>query len=293
MDSTSLFIQLLFNSLIAGAIYALVASGFSVIYATCRIVHFAHGSVVMLSAYVLYYLYRVTGLSFAVAAILAVMAATLAGLGMNRLIYKRLRQKGAGSGIVLIAGFSLLLFLESLIQMLFGSDIKTIGFMRIHESINFYGAIVTVLQAAVVGASVILFTLLFLLLQYSRTGRTLRAVADNTVLAEIYGIHAERIYSLAFFFGSGIGGIAGILISLELNLSPTMGTMLVIKGFTSAVVGGIGTVYGSIIGALFLGFAENFGTWFFPSAYKDAVAFVILLLFLLIRPHGILGRGEK
>ena len=130
----------------------------------------------------------------------------------------------------------------------------------------------------------------------TRIGKAMRAVSDNRNVAEIVGISSERFYSWSFVVGSFIAGIAGILIGLEQNLEPMMGTGLIIKGFTAAIIGGIGNVYGAILGALILGLAENFGIWYLPSGYKDAIAFVILFIFLLFRPKGLFGikkEGEK
>jgi branched-chain amino acid transport system permease protein len=123
----------------------------------------------------------------------------------------------------------------------------------------------------------------------TKIGKAMRAVSDNKDVAEILGISSEKIYNWSFIIGSAIAGIAGILISLEQSLEPTMGTGLIIKGFTAAIIGGIGSIPGAILGAFLLGFAENFGIWYLPSGYKDAIAFVLLFLFLLFRPNGILG----
>ena len=117
----------------------------------------------------------------------------------------------------------------------------------------------------------------------------MRAVADNKDVAEIVGISAKKIFAWSFVVGSLIAGVVGILISLEQNLEPLMGTNLMIKGFTGAVVGGIASVPGAILGSFLLGFAENFGVLFLPSGYKDAIAFVLLFVFLLFRPQGLLG----
>jgi branched-chain amino acid transport system permease protein len=123
----------------------------------------------------------------------------------------------------------------------------------------------------------------------TKLGKAMRAVADNKDVAEVVGISAEKIYSWSFIIGSAIAGIAGILVGLEQNLEPTMGTNLMIKGFTAAIIGGIGSVPGSILGSFLLGLVENFGIWFLPSGYKEAIAFIILFIFLLFRPQGILG----
>ena len=291
----SVALQLLINGLIAGATYALVASGFSLIYSTCKFVHFAHGAVIAFSAYILYFLFSVIGLNFGFSVVLAIAFASLLGYGMN-IVYNKLRQRKVSSVILLIASFALLILIESLILLLFGADVKTIGYIKVAKGLEIFGAIITPLQIFIIVASFILLILLFYFMKKTKMGKAMRAVSDNKDVAEIVGISSEKIYSWSFIIGSAIAGIAAILISLEQNLEPMMGTSLMIKGFTGAIIGGIGSVPGAILGSLLLGFSENFGSWFLPSGYKDAIAFVILFLFLLFRPKGILGvkrEGDK
>lgn len=282
-------LQLFINGLIAGAIYALVASGFSLIYSTCKFVHFAHGATIAFSAYFLYFLFSMLGLNFGFAVILSIAFASLLGLAMNFFVYKQLRKRKASSVILLIASFALLIFFESLILLLFGADVKTIGFIKIAKGIEIFGAMITPLQIFIIVTSFVLLALLFFFMKKTKIGKAMRAVSDNKDVAEVVGISSEKIYNYAFIIGSAIAGIAGILVGLEQNLEPMMGTNLMIKGFTGAIVGGIGSVPGAILGSFLLGFAENFGIWFLPSGYKDAIAFVILFIFLLFRPQGILG----
>jgi len=281
-------LQLLINSLIAGAIYSLVASGFSLIYSVCKFVHFAHGAVVAFSAYFLYFLFSKLNLSFGFSIILTIIFASLLGYGMDFFIYKQFRKRKASSATLLIASFALLIFFESLILILFGADVKTIGFIKIAKGLEFFGAIITPLQLFIIFTAFVLFGFLFFFMKKTKIGKAMRAVADNKEMAEVVGISSERIYSLAFVVGSAIAGVAGILVGLEQNLEPMMGTNLMIKGFTGAIIGGIGSVPGAILGSFLLGFAENFGIWFLPSGYKDAIAFLILFIFLLFKPQGIL-----
>jgi branched-subunit amino acid ABC-type transport system permease component len=145
------------------------------------------------------------------------------------------------------------------------------------------------LQVVIVAVSLVLLVLLYFFMKRTKIGKAMRAVADNKDVAEVVGISAEKIYAWSFIVGSAIAGIAAILVGLEQNLEPMMGTNLMIKGFTGAIIGGIGSVPGAVLGSFLLGFAENFGIWFLPSGYKDAIAFVILFIFLLFRPQGILG----
>jgi len=284
-----MFTQLFVNGLIAGAIYALVASGFSLIYSICKFIHFAHGATIAFSAYFLYFLFSGLGLNFWLAIIFSIIFASFLGWLINEVVYKKLRKRKASNVILLIASFALLIFFESLILMLFGADVKIIGYIKIAKGIDLLGAIVTPLQIIIIMAAIFLFVLLFLFMKKTKIGKAMRAVADNKDVAEIVGISTEKIYSYCFIIGSAIAGIAAILVGLEQNLEPMMGTNLMIKGFAGAVIGGIGSVPGAILGSFLLGFAENFGIWFLPSGYKDAIAFLILFIFLLLRPQGILG----
>ncbi len=285
----SIITQLLVNGLIAGAIYALVASGFSLIYSTCKFVHFAHGAVIAFGAYSLYLTYSVLGLNFGFSVILAIISTALLGLLINATVYKQLRKRKASNIILLIASFGLLILIESLLLIFFGADVKTIGYIEVNKGLELMGAIITPLQIFIIITSFILLTLLFLFMKKTKIGKAMRAVADNKDVAAIVGISSEKIYKWSFIIGSAIAGIAGVLVSLEQNLEPTMGTGLIIKGFTAAIIGGIGNVPGAILGAFLLGLTENFGIWFLPSGYKDAIAFLLLFLFLLFRPNGILG----
>jgi branched-chain amino acid transport system permease protein len=284
-----MFSQLLINSLIAGAIYSLVAAGFSLIYSVCKFVHFAHGAVIAFGGYLLYLFFSSLKLSFGISVLLTVVCTSLLGFLMNLVVYKKLRQRKASNTIFLIAGFAILIFFESLILVFWGADVKSIGLIKISKGIELGEAIITPLQVVIIFVSLLLLLLFFVFMKKTKIGKAMRAVADNKDVAEIVGISAEKIYSWSFIIGSAIAGIAGILVGLEQNLEPTMGTSLMVKGFTAAIVGGVESVPGAILGSFLLGFAENFGIWFLPSGYKDAIAFIILFIFLLFKPRGILG----
>jgi branched-chain amino acid transport system permease protein len=284
-----MFSQLLINGLITGAIYALVSSGFSLIYSVCKFVHFAHGVVVTLSGYFLYFLFLKLGFNFWFSVILSIVFASLLGFLIDKIIYKELRKRKASNTILLIASVALLIFFESLILILFGADVKTISYIKISKGLEIFNAIITPLQIIIIIVSIILLILLFLFMKKTKLGKAMRAVADNKDVAEVIGISAERVYSWSFIIGSVIAGIAGILVGLEQNLEPTMGTSLMIKGFTAAIIGGVDSVTGAILGSFLLGLIENFSTWFLPSGYRDVMVFIILFIFLLFRPQGILG----
>jgi len=283
------FSQLIANGLIAGSIYALVAGGFSLIYSTNRFMHFAHGNIVAVGAYGLWYGFTRLGLPFVVSVLFAVAVALVSGWGTYRFIYLPLKRRGASSSILLIAGLALMFFFENLILLIFGSSVKTLNYFPTVRGLTILGATVTPRQIGIVVISLFFLLVLWFVMRYTKMGITIRAVAGHAELARIGGVNAERIQELSFIVGSAIAGIAGVLVALEQNSTPFMGTALIIKGFTGAVVGGITSLPGAVLGSYLVGLVENFGAWFLPSGYKDAIAFGVLVLFLLLRPAGILG----
>lgn len=285
----NIFVQLLINGIIAGSIYALIASGFSLIYSVAKFMHFAHGAVVTVAAFFLFWLASMLRLPFFAAVILTVAFAALFGLVLNLVCYKPLRNRKATNAVLLIASLALFIFFQSLMIALFGADIKTVRRGQISVGINVLGGIITKLQIIIIIVSIILLVLLWLFMKKTRLGKAMRAVADNKEVAQTVGINPEKIYNLTFIIGSAIAGIAAILIALEQNIEPNMGFSLIIKGFTGSIIGGISSVPGSILGSYLLGLVENFGIWYMPSGYKDAIAFFLLFIFLLFRPQGILG----
>jgi branched-chain amino acid transport system permease protein len=285
----SIFLQLLINGVIAGAIYALVSAGFSLIYSTNKFVHFAHGGVIALSAYFFFWIISNLNLSLAVTVLSTVLFSALLGYLFNKVFYKPLRAKKSSSLILFVASIAVLILSESLALLFFGANAKTIDLIQNNQVMEMAGAVITPLQLIIILVALLLLLGLYLFMKKTRIGKAMRAVADNKEVAEIIGISAEKIYSWSFVVGSAIAGIAAILISLEQNIEPTMGTSLMVKGFISAIIGGIGSVPGAILGSFSLGLTENFGIWFLPSGYKDAIAFMLLFVFLLFRPQGILG----
>jgi len=173
--------------------------------------------------------------------------------------------------------------------LIFGADVKSLNFLTVKKGIEIGGAVITPLQIFIIAITLLLLLALWLLIKRTKLGITMRAVADNPELAEISGINVDAVARQGFILGSAIAGLAAILIALEQNIQPSMGTGLIVKGFTGAVIGGITSVPGAVFGSFLLGLAENFGIWWLPSGYKDAIAFVLLFAFLLWKPTGIFG----
>lgn len=288
-----ILMQLLINSLIIGSIYALVSAGFSLIYSTNKFMHFAHGVMVTVSAYILFLLFNILKFEFWAACILTIIFAGLLGFLSYRGLYLPLQNRKSSNVILLIASVGMLILFENIILLIFGADIKTIGYVSVSKGISVAGGIITPLQIIIILVSLILFALLWLFMNKTRLGRNMRAVSDNKELSAIIGIDYRRIADLSFIIGSMLAGVAGILIGLEQNLEPTMGLNLIIKGFTGAIIGSIASVPGSIIGSYILGIAENFGIWWLPSEYKDAISFVLLFIFLLFKPKGLFSKDGR
>ena len=287
--------QLIFNGLIIGSIYALVACGFSLIYSTNRFMHLAHGSVITLTAYFFFLFFKSLELPFITSALLVLIIGCLFGYGMNKLVYSQLQKRRSSNIILLIASVGILTLTEAVIMLTFGVNIKSIGFTKLSQDINILGASLTIIQALIILTSITLLILLYILMNKTKAGRNIRAVSDNKELAEIIGIDSKKIITISFIVGSFLAGIAGIFVALEQSLQASMGTNLIIKGFTGAIIGGITSVPASILGSYLLGLVENLGIWFIPASYKDAIAFSLLFIFLLLKPNGLFGidKGAK
>lgn len=289
--------QLIFNGIIAGSIYALIAIGFTVIYRTVKFFHLAHGVVYTAGAYFAYTMIKSVRVgnfgSWAVAILTGIVGAGVLGVLIDRFVYCPLRQQNASNLIFLLASFGVFIFLQNLIQLLYGAQILTIRTGPIKEGHHFLGAVITDIQILILVVSIILMILLWLFIKKTKLGKAMRAVSDDSVAANVVGINPEKIILSSFAIGSALAGTAGILISFETNIEPTMGFSAILKGIVASIIGGIGSIPGAVVGGFFLGLAENLGIWKISAGWKDCIAFVILIIFLLIRPRGFLGTKTK
>ena len=281
--------QLIINAVIAGCIYALVAIGFTIIYRTVKFFHFAHGVVYAAGAYLAYSFVVSLGINPIISFFLAATIAGLIGIIIDRLVYKPLRKQKAPNLVFLIASFGIFIFIQNLLQLIYGAQIFTIRTGPVKEGHHFLGAVITDTQILILVVSIALCFGLWLFVKKTKLGKAMRAVADDPLAASVVGINLERIILAAFAIGSVLAGAAGILISLETNIEPTMGMNAILKGIIASIIGGIGSIPGAMFGGLFLGIAENLGIWKISAGWKDCIAFAILIIFLLFRPGGIMG----
>ncbi len=283
--------QLVANSVIAGSIYALVAMSFSLIYGTTKFFNLAHGVIAAIGGYAVYYFGRKLGLDLYVAVAIGVILAALVGWALERFLFLPLRTRKASSMVLLVASLGAFTAIQAVIAILFTSQFQTLSALIPNAGVVHIGAaVMTHVQIVILALSIITLIGLWLVLSYTTFGRAVRAISDDEEVAKIVGINTNKIVGRVFIIGSAIAGAAGVLVGFDTGLEPTMGLALLLKGVIAAIVGGIGSVQGAFIGAFLLGFAENFGIWHISGEWKDAIAFIILILFLLFRPQGILGR---
>ena len=294
--------QLILNGIIAGSIYALVALGFSVIYRTVKFFHFAHGIVYTAGAYIAYSIltldFRQWTLDYG-QWIVGWVKWSVAIL-IDRLVYFPLRKKKASNLIFLLASFGVFIFLQNFIQLIYGAQILTIrtGPVKEGHQLSVFGyqlnAIITDIQILILFVSLCVMVGLWIFIHKMKLGKAMRAVSDDPIAASVVGINPEKIITASFAIGSALAGAAGILISLETNIEPTMGFSAILKGIIASIIGGIGSIPGAMFGGFFLGIVENLGIWKIQAGWKDCISFVILIIFLLFRPWGMLGvKTEK
>ena len=192
----------------------------------------------------------------------------------------------------LIASFGVFIFIQNLLQLIYGAQILSLRIGPVVEGYNIFSAVITSIQILILIVSVIVFTVLWLIVGKTKIGKAIRAVADDPVGASVSGIYPEKVILYAFAIGSALAGMAGVLISLETNLEPTMGLNAILKGIIASIIGGIGSIPGAVLGGFFLGIIENLGIWKIQAEWKDTIAFTVLILFLLGKPEGILGKRE-
>ncbi len=296
------FIQQVFNGLSLGSIYALIALGYTMIYGILRFINFAHGDVFMIGAFSGYYLGivfsfatsgGVTSLALAFLILIGSMAITgLLGFTIEKLAYKPLRKSPKLA--ILITAIGVSVFREYSGQLIFGADPKSFpSHLENKPVINLSGAVIGSNPLVVLVTAGLLMYSLRLIVMKTKIGTAMRAVSYNPTAASLMGININGVISFTFIVGSSLAGAAGILYGLNYpSIDPLMGILPGLKAFVAAVLGGIGNIPGAAIGGMIIGLLETFVTGYISPTYRDAIAFGILILILLFKPTGILGKKE-
>ncbi len=287
-----MFSQQLINGLTTGAAYALIALGYTMIYGILGLINFAQGEIYMCGAFVAVLLLATGQANFITAFVAGMGAAALLGVVLERVAFRPLR--GAHPLVPLISAIGASIFLQSLALLLFGPNNRPFPVQFEFHTVTVGEVVISALQGAILLAALILMAMLMLFVRYTRYGKAIVACAADRDTARLMGINVDRMVALTFLIGSALSGAAGIMMAIYYNATyPRMGLLPGLKAFSAAILGGVGNIPGAILGGLLLGVAESLGAGYLSSGYKDAIAFIILILVLLVRPQGILkGKGH-
>jgi branched-chain amino acid transport system permease protein len=300
----SFFFQELVNGITTGALYALVALGFSMVYGVLKLLNFAHGDLYMVGAYIGFFVIQIFGgaadLSIAVPLLLVIMFVVAAGLvgglgvAIERFAYRPLRDAPRIAPLITAIGVSF--FLESSALLLFGAQYRvynTSEFISLSSGIRIGSVTIDSVQILVLVMGLVLMTGLRILVNRTRLGKQMRAVAVDREAAEMLGINVNFVITATFLLGSALAGIAGVMGGLLFNtVTSTIGFIVGLKAFTAAVVGGIGSIPGAMLGGLVIGVAESMVTGYISSTYTNLIVFGLLIVVMLVRPSGLLGRAQ-
>lgn len=292
------FLQQLVNGIAWGSIYALIALGYTMVYGVLRLINFAHGDVIMVGAYVA--LFAASGLGADVhptlgkallVLLIAMAACALLGIVIERAAYRPVRRQPRLVSLITAIGVSLLL--ENLGNVIFGARPRAFPELIPSRRVAVGPVVFGGHQLLVLAVAVALMALLQLIVHRTRVGKAMRAVSFSADAARLMGIHTDQIIAFTFAIGSALAAAAGVLVGLYLpRVDPLMGLIPGIKAFVAAVLGGIGNIPGAMVGGLVMGIAETLVVAYLAPTYRDAIAFAILILILLFKPGGLLGRAE-
>ncbi|MBU5270259.1 branched-chain amino acid ABC transporter permease [Clostridium cochlearium] len=288
------FLQQLINGISLGSIYALIALGYTMVYGIINLINFAHGEVYMLGAFIGFFLITKLKLGFLPALILAMIACSIIGIVIEKVAYKPIRNSTRIAA--LITAISVSLFLQYGTMYIVSAETKTFPDVLKGQQISILkGRVFLNIKDLYI---VIITVLLMILLQYiihkTKVGKAMRAVSQDREAAELMGISVNNTISYTFAIGSALAGAAGVLVGVYYNsIDPLMGMLPGLKAFIAAVIGGIGIIPGAMFGGLFLGLTETMVSSYGNSLYKDAVAFTILIIILIIKPSGFFGKNVR
>ncbi len=280
--------QFVLSGLTTGGTYALIALGFSLVYNATGVINFAQGEFVMLGGMITATSMAAWDLPLWLAAILAIVVTTLVGLALDRAAIRPAGNAGIIVLIIITVGASI--FIRGLAGIIWGPNERPMPAFSGETPISIWGATMTPQSLWVIGATLVTAIAMWLIFEYTIVGKAMRACAVNAHAAQLCGIELSRMISWSFGLAAAIGAVAGIVLSPITMTQYNVGTMLGLKGFCAAILGGLGNGLGGIAGGLILGVLESLGAGLISSQYKDAIAFVVLIIVLLIRPEGLLGR---
>ncbi len=285
------FLQYLINGISIGSVYAIIALGYTMVYGIAKMLNFAHGDVIMVGAYMSFCATNYLGLPAVAGIGIAMVVCTLLGILIESLAYKPLR--GVSSLAVLITAIGVSYFLQNAALLLWGSAPKTFTSIVTFSPVKLFEGQLTITGEVIVTilASVVIMVGLTLFTSKTRMGKAMRAVSEDRAAAQLMGINVNQTISMTFAIGSCLAAVAGVLLcSTVPTLQPTTGSMPGIRAFTAAVFGGIGSIPGAMLGGILLGIIETMTKAYLSTQFSDAIVFLVLILVLLVKPAGLLGK---
>jgi len=285
-----LLLQLVINGLQLGAIYALTALGFSLIFGATKIFHVAHGAAFTIAAYLFWWTNTTLHMSWSASALIAVMATVVFGLFMERFIYRPIQRHQGSFFTVFIAAFGVQIIVQNAIGTLFGRGFVSVTTTLSHSLEVLPGLFIAPVAVIAVVVAIVFFTALTLYLSRTHTGIAMRALSENADLIRVFGLEPGRVAQYAFAIGSAIVVPGAILTAMTEGLNPAIGNHVMLISLAATIVGGIGSLRGAACGGLLLGLAENLALWRLDPQWSEAVTFVVLFLFIVFRPAGFFGR---
>ena len=285
--------QQIINGVFVGSIYALFALGYTLVFGVLDILNLAHQSLFMLSAFVALTLVDRLHAHALVAMPAAVLVAGLLGIVLERVAFRPLRGRAQSNVAGLISSLAVATIVEAVALQIWGPDVSRFPFDTVPDRrLHFAGAVLSELQIVIVAIAIAMLVALTILVQRTRLGRQIRAVAESPFAVRVLGVNVDRVIAASFFISSALGGAAGVLFGLAYNnVAPDMGRAVELKGLAVMILGGMGSMPGAVIAAYLLGLSEVFTVAALGSSYRDVVSFAVLFLILLVRPRGILGQA--
>ncbi len=285
-----IFPQLAMNSLITAASYALIAMGFAYMFRVNKFFNISYGAVAMAGAYGTLYAETRLHLGIFASILFGLLIAALTSCLIDQLVIAPLRKRKASPMVLLIASLGAFTIIQALTAIIFGSQFQSLTPVNSGWHIyTIFGATITTVQLATVVAVIVMFLGLLFLSYRTSFGRVVRAIGDDEEVAVIMGVPTQRAISIVFIVSGVLAGMAGIASGFDVGIQPTIGFIFLLKAVIAAIVGGLGTISGALLGAVIIAVAENIAVWQFSGAWRDLAAFVVLILFLLIRPRGIIN----
>jgi len=290
MPTGSQLLNAVLSGLGIGGLFAVTALGLSLVFGVMRLINLAHGEFIVLGAYLAYYLTQLAGLDPLIGMLIAAPAVALLAYPLQHYGLSPVMSRGAEAPLLITFGVSVVL--QNLFIIFFTPDVRSLSGPYAQANVDILGVKLPVIYIICLAMAIVLLAITHLVVSRTGLGRRLRASAEDATAAEVMGVNVRRVYSATYAIAAGTAAIGGVLVGLAFSFAPTTGTMYLVTGFAVVVLGGVGSIKGTLVGGLLLGVIESVGAAFVGDGWRDFIGFVVFLIVLSIRPQGIFGRVE-